>query len=256
MESQEDLALWAAFKLHYGTASKTLKTQAQLALEDYCDAEGDLEETKGGWGHLAPATVRKRLNCLSKMGVDVKGHRPKLDNGLKWWLNDNAKATLLASPEVPDLMKRWIGWTTATGLRVEENLRLDTRKNLDLVRREVTVPGLKTHGSQATLPLSQAAVEALGSGWGHVPFAIHLRALQRMWDDCKAILGETEDHTCTLKALRRNAARHLHSDLGMPLDMVRQYLRHTDIDTTMGYLHLTGGYRTNEMRRYLDGRDQ
>ncbi len=38
---------------------------------------------------------------------------------------------------------------------------------------------------------------------------------------------------------------------GMPLDMVRLYLRHGSMETTMGYLRLTGGYEEGEIRRYL-----
>jgi len=54
----------------------------------------------------------------------------------------------------------------------------------------------------------------------------------------------------TLKAMRRTAVRHLTVN-GMPTEMVRDYLRHSDIKTTMGYLHLVGGYSTEEQRRYL-----
>ena len=42
----------------------------------------------------------------------------------------------------------------------------------------------------------------------------------------------------TLKALRRSAARYLTVG-GMPLDILRQYLRHNSVATTMGYLRLT-----------------
>jgi hypothetical protein len=37
----------------------------------------------------------------------------------------------------------------------------------------------------------------------------------------------------------------------MPLDMLRQYLRHESIWTTMGYLRLVGGYDKDEMRKFL-----
>jgi hypothetical protein len=37
----------------------------------------------------------------------------------------------------------------------------------------------------------------------------------------------------------------------MPLDVLRQYLRHENIKTTEEYLRLTGGYSEAEMRRWL-----
>jgi integrase len=267
MDSKEDIRLWQAFEARYGAASKTLRTQARIALEDLCDAEGDVPEATSGWYKLglSPATITKRLNCLSALGVDVKGNRPRKSTALKWWLNDQSKEFLLGSPKVNPHMKRWIRWTTMTGLRIEENQRLDLNTNLHLGSKpEVTVPGLKTASSQATLPLSNEAAEVLrstrshsrgmsGGCWEDMPFDLSYDTLLGYWDECRKLLGVQDVPTATLKSLRRNAARYLHADLGMPLDMVRQYLRHEDIETTMGYLKLVGGYRTNEMRRYLDG---
>lgn len=47
-----------------------------------------------------------------------------------------------------------------------------------------------------------------------------------------------------------HAARQLTTS-GMPTEMVRDYLRHSDITTTMGYLHLVGGHSVTEQRRWL-----
>ena len=48
--------------------------------------------------------------------------------------------------------------------------------------------------------------------------------------------GDVTDLQAVRAALRRSAARRLHADLGMPLDKVRHYLRHSSVSTTMGYL--------------------
>ena len=120
------------------------------------------------------------------------------------------------------------------------------------------MPGLKTSDAQATLALSDMASHVARSRFGatrecldpsfpffHIPYA----NLAREWDRVKREVGITHPGA-TLKALRRTAARNL-SLRGMPLDMIRQYLRHEDIQTTMGYLRLTGGYSTEEQRQWL-----
>jgi len=81
-------------------------------------------------------------------------------------------------------------------------------------------------------------------------FPIAYDNLHELWDKARAFLGCADNHMATLKALRRTAARHLTIN-GMPTEMVRDYLRHENIKTTMGYLHLVGGYKTEEQRRWL-----
>lgn len=75
--------------------------------------------------------------------------------------------------------------------------------------------------------------------------------MHMVWHEVRKHFGWQDDPTATLKALRRSAARYLHVDCGMPLHMVQQYLRHESMDTTLEYLRLTGGYGTEEMRRFL-----
>lgn len=228
----------------------------------------------------APATITKRLNCLSKLGVSVEGTRPPKKHVLKWWLR----------PEDRDRLCRWlrahtvqldltpdgseygkpapryasfadlIEWTTITGLRIEESLRLDWHRDIGVVFETVSVPGTKTANSQATLPLGARAVEILKGRAGRLHHAANSRVfgdLDYLWcaekwaTACRPFLGAESHPTCTLKALRRSAARYLAVERNMPLDVVREYLRHEDIETTMGYLRLTGGYNTEEMRRWL-----
>lgn len=228
---------------------------------------------------LSPATITKRLNCLSKLGVNVKGCKPPKAKVLQWWLNPEAEAKLLDRLKSPwpgmsgdqkDFLSRYIRWTTSTGLRLEETLRLCWREvHFRGGRWYVTVPGTKTAASQATLPLSPKAGDVLdemraeygqpiqgadlvfmlctSAGWVWPSYD----QLEAMWGHCRAFLGVSNVPTATLKALRRTAARHLHIELGMPLDMVREYLRHENVETTQGYLKLVGGYSTGEMEKFL-----
>ncbi|MBK3400406.1 tyrosine-type recombinase/integrase [Methylobacterium ajmalii] len=218
---------------------------------------------------LSPATINKRLNCLSAMGVCVEGCRAREPKMLKWWLKpedeERLRRFLLAKKTEGGVLHsrygdiwRFIQWTTRTGLRVEETLRLRRSDfSEDGGKWSVTVPGLKTAGAQATLPLSDEAAELVAQRFppGAAPDAPFIfagyDALNGLWQECREFLKVQDNPTATLKALRRSAARHLHVTKGMPLDMVRQYLRHEDIETTMGYLRLTGGYGTEEMRKWL-----
>ena len=151
------------------------------------------------------------------------------------------------------ILADFIDWTVWTGLRVEESLRL-RRSSFANGFRSVTVPGLKTLGSQATLPISSDATALAkrifaGSSGDALMFPVCYRQLSRRWRVVMKTMGV--DHPmATLKALRRSAARYLTVG-GMPLDILRQYLRHNSVATTMGYLRLTGGYGENEMRRWL-----
>jgi len=237
--------------------------------------------------HLAPDTIRKRLNVLRAMGVDLgkAEDRPKLSKKrpLKWWLSPSDEERLVrrfqsAGGGQSLMMAHYIRFVTRSGLRVEEALAL-TPASLSFTvaapsPREgasVTVRGTKTAGSHATLPLLPDAYDALVEAWrlewtealhttdrretrifrfGKTPEVSYSIAAS-IWEGCRRFLGQQDNPTATLKALRRSAARYLHISKGMPLDMVREYLRHDDIETTQGYLRLTGGYGEADMRRFL-----
>lgn len=258
----------------------------------WCIAEWQAEK-------LAPDTIRKRLNVLRAMGVDLgaASDRPKLSKKrpLKWWLNPTDEDRLVAwLQSLPGgaamhggeakLLAQYIRFVTRSGLRVEEALAL-TPSMLSYTfptaggdlreRASITVEGTKTAGSHATLPLMSEAWDALELAWrqehgtdlatagnNHAArdtpvfrfargLATSYNRLAVLWEYCRIFLGQKENPTATLKALRRSAARYLHISKGMPLDMVREYLRHDDIATTQGYLKLTGGYGEAEMRRFL-----
>lgn len=207
---------------------------------------------------LSPATITKRLNCLSVLGVCVEGLRPPEKTALKWWLRpeeERAALNLLEDTwgDVGLAVGAFIAWTTLTGLRIEESLRL-TPSSFSNDFDAVTVPGLKTATSQATLPLSTSAAEIAESRFGSLMgpprgWELDYKRLGAAWCQLRAAMGWPPE--ATLKALRRSAARYLHVDCGMPLDLVRCYLRHEKLDTTLSYLRLTGGYSDAEFRKYL-----
>lgn len=224
--------------------------------------------TKGWYAQgLAPATIQKRLNCLSKLGVNVEGCRKPAPKQLKWYLPEAMVPRVLTFCVTNEYksLGNLIMWTTRTGLRIEESLRLQwadlgyaITKTPIVYFEEVSVPGTKTGYAQARLPLGEAIgvymAAVLRSNSPTVynkPFPWTYEQYQTQWNHVREAFGWKDDPTATLKALRRSAARYLHVDCGMPLHMVQQYLRHESMDTTLEYLRLTGGYGTEEMRRYL-----
>lgn len=120
----------------------------------------------------------------------------------------------------------------------------------------VNVPGTKTEYAEATLPLSEEATGVLQKlePSKHAPsefiFPMAYLELRAEWQKCRRYLELEGVPTATLKALRRSFARRAHLK-GMPIDVLRQYLRHNLLTTTQGYLHLVGGYNQDEMARYL-----
>lgn len=217
---------------------------------------------------LGSGTINKRLSCLPALGVSLRGWSAYRSHPrrLKWWLKpqvlDELGALLRDDLRCGDIsplhraeLWKYVQWATRTGLRVEESLRLrrgDFSANFDAV----TVPGTKTLMAQMTLPLSRDAREMAeasfaGRGGLETPmFFVGYHPLSRAWLKARRHLGIT-DKLATLKAFRRTAARFLTAERGMPLDVLRQYLRHENVKTTEDYLRLTGGYSEKEMRRWL-----
>ena len=226
--------------------------------------------TRAGY---ARGTIMVRCAILNLMGVPVQGCRPRGRQQLKWWLNPTERERLLGWLRgIPDAdygdTADYIEWTCYTGLRVEETLRLTWRDitfnhgpdgRLIPEKMAMTAPGTKTANSQAALPLGKEACLIIVRRREAVPeahpgdrvFPIGYRKLANLWSECREFIGAQDVPTATLKALRRSAARYLHVDRGMPLELTRAYLRHGSVGTTMGYLKLTGGYGTEEMARWL-----
>jgi integrase len=125
---------------------------------------------------------------------------------------------------------------------------------LDTDRPSFFVPGLKTDGSQRTLPLTDIAAgvarRRLAACEHGKLFPIAYCVLKENWVACRKFLGQEGMRTCTLRALRRSFAKYA-NDRGMPTEKIRDYLRHSSIKTTQIYLDLVGGFDTEEMRKWL-----
>jgi len=211
----------------------------------------------------SPTSINARLAALCVMGIDVKGCRVRAPRKLKWWLTPDLYEELKAHYAPDSLLMQYVEWVTFTGLRVEEVLRIK-RSDFSGNFANLTVAGTKTLCAHATLPLSSDACELAKKVFAtkpaqadpkrrpidHLMFDIEYTDLLGLWHEAMDKIGVTHP-TATPKALRRGAARHLHAQKGMPLDMLRQYLRHSNVQTTMGYLRLTGGYDQEEMRKWL-----
>jgi integrase len=255
-------------------AIATLQVGHQYELKVGEVSEAMLVEAVTKWQTrgFSPSTINKRLAILSALGVEaVTGCYVRQPKVLKWWLRPSDQVKLCAWLREEDqgastttniILADFIEWTTRTGLRVEESLRL-TRAHIEFNEgngtASITVPGTKTAIAQKHLPIGEEARRILiarGMALDSCPpnarlFPIHYATLRKAWSKlCAERLGDSVPPGATLKALRRSAARHL-TTKGMPLDVLRQYLRHENIQTTMGYLRLTGGYAEEETRRWL-----
>lgn len=286
---------WEGRRCYQPTMSQALIAIEALGGEDVRVASIDAEKVKAltrKWlaAGTAPGTVNHRIRTLSAMGVSVTGAWARRTRALKWYLTDEQYERMveLLTPKEGEVRRgavvgsvgegrftfpihhlpretrenrenriflQYAAWARETGLRVEESLRV-RRSHFSDHFRSIKVPGTKTAGAEATLPLSTAAQAIAARAFSgrdgvDVPmFPLSYTTLGEIWRRVRAALGIT-DKGATLKAFRRSAARQLHAQQGMPLDILRQYLRHGDVQTTMGYLKLTGGYSEEETRRWL-----
>ena len=231
---------------------------------------------------LSPATLYARMSVASTLfdvakesgewdGTKPRIPYPHVPKPLQWWLNPTREKELMAwltygptsgtascrtSPTAssPSTSSDWrstlcayITWARLTGLRVEETLRLTHGDFFTDAqgRPYLTVPGTKTAGSQATLPLSDEAwtlaTSLLAHGQPYL-FPMTYRTLYRHWVQACRAMGWPDG---ALKALRRGYARE-RALKGMPLPIIQQMMRHASPGTTAGYLRLTGGEFTHE----------
>lgn len=212
-----------------------------------------------------PSTINCKLSTVGKLfkHFDVYGRKvPYVAKAkdLKWWLTpemEGAAITWLRENNCHDLAV-YVRWTVLTGLRVHETLRVQRHHFTGLTTDTpaLTVPGTKSGAAQATIPLfpEAAAIAARllgtnGTATDHL-FVIPYVDLALQWRACRKAIGLQGTHGATLKALRRSFAR-LATERGLPTELLRLYLRHSNIETTVGYLRLVGGYATEQMRQWF-----
>jgi len=219
-------------------------------------------------GLVAAATVHANLAVIPVLYAEAKrqgytGRAPVMPSTYvprkpKWWLNPDQAARVAGwfLENQTSLLADYVGWAVATGLRVEETLRLAARDfdGLYSDAPSVHVPGTKTAGAEARVPISQPAAEIARRRLSGLPndtplFGIAYMDLWRNWRGMRREVGLPEG--ATLKGLRRSFARAL-TVKGAPLPVVQQLLRHSSMSTTMEYLRLTGGqFTSEEVRKWL-----
>lgn len=191
----------------------------------------------------------------------------------KWHMTDSQRITAMDHLQMDDvclndeerkLVWAYIDWTIETGLRVEETLRLlwSDFEGIGTERPALNVPGTKNEHSAVRIPISLEAATIIqqrytviaGSSWpGKASrlFDISYRRLHTIWDRLREAMGVADDPTSTLKALRRNfAAGALRK--GLPARIIQELMRHSNIETTMGYLRLIGMSDNDETRALLN----
>ena len=215
-------------------------------------------------GGLTPATINAKLSVV---GVLWKFYQMELrkvpyvprSRALKWWLSPAMQVLALAwcAENNCGALADFILWSVNSGMRVQETLRCERQHFIDLTgQAAITVPGTKTNGAQATIPLSSSAASValrrLGPKGAPTDrlFDVPYSELQKAWKRCAHHLGLGDNKTATLKALRRSFARHA-TDNGMPAFVLQKILRHASIQSTMDYLRLVGGIDDALMRRWM-----
>ena len=169
---------------------------------------------------------------------------PRVNPSPAWWLEPSKREEI--RPKLPYTLAQLVDIICETGLRVEEALRVRPEH---VERRAdgpwLRVPGTKTKGSAVCIPISITA-ESLIASWGGIHGG-YTKAM-RMWRTSRVALGLPEE--ATLRGLRRSFAATKHMQ-GMPTEMLRRIMRHTDISTTVGYLQLLGFDGVEGCRAYL-----
>jgi integrase len=245
-------------------AGKAIETLRGLAVDGPDNAtEEALDDAVDEWldEGYAWSTVNSRLSALSCLGVNVpKGTRPRRKKVLKWWLPpDELKAVMAVCPT--SRMSLLIRLIYFTGMRVEEALRVQRRdftawRDGEGWQVDLAVPGTKTASSQRQIALWPDALDLFQDeiadlpNTGHPLVGMEYRTAANEWVVIRKAMGWQDTHGATLKALRRSAARLLTAG-GMPTAVLKDYLGHSSIITTQGYLELVGGFKTQEQRKWL-----
>lgn len=197
--------------------------------------------------------------------------RPELADAIVSWLRERGR----------DTTADYILFVTHSGCRVEEALKLQ-REHFDFDANLMTIPGTKTDGSHRVVPMFTVARDialkrfgdttnrqaflfsftdddtAYFREWcrGKTPDEIsrerttrHYRPLRRQWSAIRFAMKIT-DPTATIKALRRTFGVYATRN-GMPTETLRMYYGHDDIETTQGYLKVTGGNDPEAIRKWV-----
>ena len=133
-----------------------------------------------------------------------------------------------------------------TGLRVGELMRVKP-EHVSVDRSgQAWLWVLRTkNGTDREIPLTDAAREILQGG--DLPSRRHL---QRVWGDVRRLMGRSQDADFVLHILRHTALTRMAST--MPIHDVQAVAGHSDIKTTMKYVHSTKGSLRRSFKQHLN----
>lgn len=196
----------------------------------------------------SPATINRKLSALSAVmstahdcgGLPVKPKLPHQREGVKRirFLSADEEAAVVATLRAWDLplLAETVIVLVDTGLRVSELLSLK-RDQLDLKTGLLTIWATKTDHPRS-VPMTRRVREIM-EGRRTLPelFPIRYTHLQKHWQQVREHLGFADDPHFVIHVLRHTCASRL-VQRGVPLAVVKEWLGHSNIQTTMRYAHL------------------
>lgn len=221
-------------------------------------------------------TINAKLSALSVIFKIAQNRKPKLMHHdlklprvrpqvtLKWWMKpeDMVKAADYLTAQNDTLFLHYIQFLLLTGLRVKEalNVRLRDFRGLDTEKAFLRVPGTKNESSEATIAITEEARQivlkrdAENKARGQTSdrlFDVNYTHMQRRWTVLREFLGYGDVKTATLRALRRSFAHLGVTKYKMDALTLRSVMRHSSVNTTQGYLRLTGAEEGQNGANYL-----
>lgn len=257
-----------------GLKASTLRTYRTTMTTHLVPFFGDLhldeigprvvEQYKASRSNWTPKTVRNHLGVLSKVfrvalklellpympHIDAPGAKPSIE--MEVW-DDDEESRVLAQVDTEPRIANWIRLALATGLRSGELAGLQWG-DIDVVKRQLVVRRQWYKGNVTTpksnrlrtVPLSDVAIDALqrqksasfmrGRDWVFYDDEGFF-GTQRINDGFRRIIRKAGvkririhdmRHTFATKAVRR----------GVPIEVLQQWLGHSDIRVTMRYAHV------------------
>ncbi len=212
----------------------------------------------------ADGTINRKLSAVKKMytvgqrqGMIPPDVGPKISlikehNGRIRYLTDDEESALLAlSAQLDEEMYCFIVALIDTGMRTGEALGIRLRDINETVEGwQVTVLG---KGSKVrTIPLTDRAQGALIRAAELIEatlpnqrvFALTQSGYRHRWDQLRSAQGYTDDPDYVPHMLRHTCATRL-VQRGVDLRIVKEWMGHSTITTTMRYAHLATGLLAN-----------
>lgn len=209
-------------------------------------------ESKGN----SPATINRKLSVLSKM-LETAVHEGILENVPKMPRMKEGKGrirfiTTDEERQLLELLNKWgkvdhadaVVVLLDTGMRTGELFKLEKQDVTFKRGKPVAVTlWITKNGNSRTQPLTTRAAEVIAKRCeGLKPadriFPFDQWWLRATWDRARAALGLEDDEQFVPHVLRHTCASRL-AQRGIPLPMIKEYLGHLSIQTTMRYAHLT-----------------